>query len=425
MTTIYDTVQERLLKTMLPRIDNETTPANAKTIKGFVKYLTNERKSKGWIAMLVCDCIKFDNFFTQATIIKTRQGRAFKTTLKSRKKPQMTFQNVNRQDVEDFCSWVNNREELAERRKLQLKSELKMFYKWQNGGEEYPDIVRWIKGKALMDVKKFRTKARQDLLTEAEAVRILKACSNKQDEALFNIMIEAGLRPKEALMLKIKDIELSEDETYIHVPNDTKTGERTIPVISSRKAILEWINEHPFRADTNSWLFINQKSDDMRQICYLALRKRFKKLLTRAGIKKKISLYYLRHGSYTSKADAGFTESDIKLYHGLDQNTRVLSTYIHRDAKQLMDRMRELHGQTVEKKKHVTEIKIQTCPNCKTENSVGNTRCTKCGIIIDLKILNDLEKQKEEEKTTLQNQLNEIIKRLAAVEVYKKIGVKQ
>lgn len=410
----YDIRHTHALQTAQKRLQNEVTPKNRRIIQEYIDYLQSERRSKGTLAMNICDLILIDNFFTGAQIKKVREGkgaerRALKRIITARINKEQSLKDLTKEQIIEFCNYLNNDESLSERRRMALKSLIKRFQKFLSGNEDYPDNVRWIQGKQLIDMRKYRVKTRQDLPTEAEKIKILRACDNPQDKCLFEMLMETGERPRELLMTQIKDCDITKDGVFININEDTKTGQRTIPAINCRQSLIEWLNVHPYRDNPEAWLFINQKSAKrMKQVGYLALRRRFRTILERAGIKRKITLYFFRHASYTGKADAGFSESDIKLYHGLKQNSRVLDTYIHRDPRGLMDRMKEMNGQPVKKKKHITEIKIKVCPNCKTENSISNTRCKECGIIIDLKVLNELEKEKEQEKKELQDQITEM-----------------
>jgi integrase len=71
--------------------------------------------------------------------------------------------------------------------------------------------------------------------------------------------MDTSARPHEILNLKIKDIHFKMSSSgiqYAEVLFSGKTKARTVPLLSSLPYVKEWINDHPFNENTNSWLFI-------------------------------------------------------------------------------------------------------------------------------------------------------------------------
>lgn len=96
---------------------------------------------------------------------------------------------------------------------------------------------------------------------------------------------------------------------------------------------------------------------------YAALAKVIRESQKRAGIKKKVSPYLLRHSRLTFLAKI-LTEQELKIIVGLVQASKMASTYVHlsaRDADAAI--LGEVYGiAKKEEEKAATELKPITCP---------------------------------------------------------------
>jgi site-specific recombinase XerD len=79
------------------------------------------------------------------------------------------FEKATRKDIERVLRSIETSSDLAPRTKLDFRVTIKKFYKWLNGGEEYPESVRWIKTGG----KRNNNKLPEELLTEEEVKRII------------------------------------------------------------------------------------------------------------------------------------------------------------------------------------------------------------------------------------------------------------
>lgn len=405
MENIYERQSKKTLQTTESRLDKEVTPKNKQHILNFIKKMKNERKSSGRIAMLIVACIKYDNFFTEAEVERVREGKRLKCVVKSRKQPKKDFKSLTRTDIEKYCEYLNNKE-MQESRRFGLKNDLKQLFRYiynMEDQDEFPEQVSWIKKKQLLEKKKFRKKTRAELPTEDDIITLLQHTIDDQDKAMFSLFFETGLRPKELLMLQIRNITIQEDIVEVEIPLETKTGDVHKPVlcIASKPSMIEWLNKHPFRTEPNSWLFINKRKNNIDQISYGAFRRRFNQLLKKSGLSKHLTLYHFRHASYTRKADEGWNDSDIKTHHGLIQSSRVLDTYLHRSNDSIRQKLKETHNLPFEKKINETLIKIQKCHKCNEENSITDTNCSNCGALINLKHVEERERLAREERERL------------------------
>ncbi len=71
------------------------------------------------------------------------------------------------------------------------KIAVKRFYRWllANDGE-VPEVVKWIKKKRATN----KSVKPDNMITEAEMAKIVEACKNARDRALFSLLYDSGCR---------------------------------------------------------------------------------------------------------------------------------------------------------------------------------------------------------------------------------------
>jgi len=129
---------------------------------------------------------------------------------------------ATKEDIDNLILRINN-SGYAQISKGKLKLTLKRFYKWLYNSTTYPDLVS--------DVKVDRgktTKKASDMLTEDDIKQLIAACLNSRDKALIALLYDSGMRVGELLGLRVKDLQIGKDISFINV--DGKTGVRRIPI---------------------------------------------------------------------------------------------------------------------------------------------------------------------------------------------------
>ncbi len=115
---------------------------------------------------------------------------------------------------------------------------------------------------------------------------------------------------------------------------------------------------------------------------YGYLRKLVKSAATKAGIKKKVWNYLLRHTKLTDVARK-HPDQILKKFGNWKKGTEMMEVYVHLSEYDLEDAVLREHG--LLKKEDAKELTLKRCPRCDAENTVGATRCSKCGYVIDEK----------------------------------------
>ena len=299
-----------------------------------------------------------------------------------------TIREAGQEDLAEFIEYVETRngrrvkESTSKRYKAIIKTDYRVLHGLKKG--EYPGNVRWINIGPIRG----RSLSPKDFLTVAEIEAIVKHTTKKRDACLFTLLGETGMRIGEALALKIKDIKFETVaglETVVisipDVPGKTKTGARTIRAVSSCFALRNWINEHPDRFDNESQLF-----PIIQDTASYGLHKAAKA----AGIKKKVFLHLFRHSSmFRKKLDRNWTDSQIKVYHGLAEDSTMLATYGKLSSESTDSAVFGTHGiDTNGTNETQGESPIETgikCEHCGRINPTSLVFCSRCNkkLVVD------------------------------------------
>ncbi|MCJ2564474.1 MAG: site-specific integrase, partial [Candidatus Thermoplasmatota archaeon] len=152
------------------------------------------------------------------------------------------FDQANKADFERVLNRLEETE-YAYQTKLDFKKTIKKFYKWLDGGKEYPDSVQWIKTGRKINNQKLP----EELLTEEEVKSMIESAWHLRDRAVISVIWESGCRAGEFLTMQVKHVDF--EETLTRITLQGKTGMRRVPLIDSTPYLAEWLDNHPFRND--------------------------------------------------------------------------------------------------------------------------------------------------------------------------------
>ena len=298
---------------------------------------------------------------------------------------------ATKKDIENLVLQINSSNK-AEISKAKLKITLKRFYKWLYDSNSYPEIVSWIKAGNVKNTKKA-----SDLLTEDEVKQLIAACLNSRDRALIALLYDSGMRVGELLGLRIKDLQIGKDISFVNV--DGKTGVRRIPIGFSLPYLTNYIGEMRQKAKENDYLFV--KFDHFRvtenALDYDDIRKILHDLKERTGIQKRLHPHLFRHSRATELASK-LTESQMRLFFGWTAGSTMTATYVHLSDRDLLSAMKQING-IAEVKPEPPKLKVVVCPRCHEQNEVTAHYCRRCGYDLTksaVEQINDLEKMQQE-----------------------------
>lgn len=177
-----------------------------------------------------------------------------------------------------------------------------------------------------------------DFLDEDESKELLQTCIEmksvyksrwSRDIAIVALFLFTGVRRKELLNLKLKDLNLT--QRYIRV--SAKNKERIVPL---NETALDFLNDYlkvrPKRTVDNIFVSTNRKGSALTE---QGLADVFTQLRKRVKFKKRLSPQILRHTFCTLMLRNGVNLRDIQLLVGHSDISTTAKFYLGCDDKQL------------------------------------------------------------------------------------------
>lgn len=160
-------------------------------------------------------------------------------------------------------------------------------------------------------------------LTEAEVTRLIFVCKNIRERAIVTLLAYSGLRPKEVMNLRLRDINFGTNEIRVIQGKGMKDGIIYISSVCTR-ILLEYLARYPHQSDD----LMFKTHDTLRPFRQNCLRKLIKVLTRRAGMNKRVYPYLLRHSLATAMFNRGADILTVKhqLRHAWTETTEH---YIH------------------------------------------------------------------------------------------------
>ncbi|VVC02531.1 Tyrosine recombinase XerA [Candidatus Burarchaeum australiense] len=322
-------------------------------------------------------------------LLLSQLSTMLKTGLKNAKKQQI-MDLVVRIEQSDYSNWS----------KKDYKVALKCFYKWLNGGEDYPESVKWIKA----TVSAGKHKLPEELLTEEEVKALSDQAEHPRDKAFVQVLYETGCRIGELLTLHIKNISFDDYGAILRVTG--KTGDRRVRIVASAPTLAAWLDIHPKRNDPECPLWLSRTSKTkLLPFNYSTGNVLLRRLAKKAGIKKRVNPHLFRHSRATHLANK-LTEAQMKEYFGWTQSSEMASVYVHLSGRDVDSAILQLHGLKNEAEKKEDKFRAKSCHRCKQPNSPTSQFCNKCGAVLNLETALLV----EHERAKADNMLNELVK---------------
>jgi len=273
---------------------------------------------------------------------------------------------------------------------------LKTFFKFLNGGEEYPPSVRWLHVK---NGSNNNHRLPEELLTEAEILKLIEACDHQRDKALIALLYESGCRVGELLTLQIKHVTFEDDLTKVIFQG--KTGMRKVAVIDCTPHLAAWLSIHPDRKNPDAYIWTNISTHRRgAPLSYQALNKHIRRIAAKAGITKKVNPHSFRHARATVMANS-LKEAQLKEYFGWTQGSDVAATYVHLSGRDIDDAVLQMHGRAPKNKAAISPLAPKRCPRCLNENPSTGKFCSRCGLVLDQATAIELQEKQDERDVML------------------------
>jgi integrase/recombinase XerD len=225
------------------------------------------------------------------------------------------------------------------------------------------------------------------------------------------------------------------------IPHEAKTGTGSILLTTSFPYVRDWLNEHPFKNEPNSRLICNLingspiTADNIDKVMK-QLRERIIRLLENGEINnieekekieyllqtKKWNPYCIRHSAITADSDY-LPEYALKKKVRWSMNSRQGSRYIKRRmGDELKEQILKRNG-IIQQTENKVKLCILNCPRCELVNTIESKYCSKCSYPLKpeayeeikseedkrMKILEEKQKQKDEQINIIQSQMNALV----------------
>ena len=187
--------------------------------------------------------------------------------------------------------------------------------------------------KSDLEVETFKRPRREhrlpNVLSKDEVKAILQAPSNLKHRAMLSIIYACGLRRSELLNLKPGDIDRQRGVLLIRQSKGKK--DRIVPISDK---IIKLLEEYYISYRTVNWLFEGQ----LKGVRYSekSLESVLKQSVIKAGIKKPVTLHWLRHSYATHLLESG---TDLRFIQELlgHSSSRTTEIYTHVSTKSLQN----------------------------------------------------------------------------------------
>lgn len=223
---------------------------------------------------------------------------------------------IGNEDIITFNNEYILKKGLSASYQNQMVNAVKLFFQTvQNRRLDIEKIHRPKKSKTLPNV-----------LSKEEVKAILEVHGNIKHRAMLSLIYACGLRRGELLHMKISDIDSKRNIVIIRQSKGKK--DRIVP-LSQR--ILEMLRDYFRACKPKYWLFEGQAGE---QYSEKSLQSVLKQALKKAGIRKPVSLHWLRHSYATHLLESG---TDLRYIQELlgHNSSKTTEIYTHVSTKNL------------------------------------------------------------------------------------------
>ena len=185
-----------------------------------------------------------------------------------------------------------------------------------------------------------RCEFREMLISRDEEEALLEAASWPRARAIIAVCRDSACRKGELIGARVRD--LSHRDGYSELRVRGKTGERTMPLVRSVPALMDWLEAHP-GPRPGAPLFATVWRGEIRFMEDSAPNKLMERLCLRAGTRR-IWPHMWRHTRLTEWARAGVGEYMLKSLAGWTPDSRMAAKYIHLSGRDHVSEVLRLEG---------------------------------------------------------------------------------
>lgn len=223
----------------------------------------------------------------------------------------MTDGEISINHIEQFSNEIIIAKGHSSSYQNQIINAIKLYYK--------------LKGRGRLNIEEISRPRREhklpSVLSKEEIKMILGSLSNIKHKSMLSLIYSCGLRRGELLRLKMGDIDSKRNVLFVRQSKGKK--DRIVPLNLN---VLELLREYYRCYRPLKWLFEGQEKG--AQYDERSLQLVLKKAVKKAGLKKEVSLQWLRHSYATHLLEAG---TDLRYIQELlgHSSSRTTEIYTH------------------------------------------------------------------------------------------------
>lgn len=307
------------------------------------------------------------------------------------------FDSVTIKDLEKLVHEIQANEEYSVWTITDYLKILKKFYRWLIPNRGLSLNVEWING--TLKEKDMPRQKRGELLTEEEAKKLVETCDSLRNKAIFSLIWDAGARIGELGSMTIGSVHFEDQGTIVDFSG--KTGKRSTFLIECTPYLASWINNHPFKDNSNAplWLSMNQDIKYRHKpLSYRMYYKLFERTFKKAKIRKKFNPHLFRHSRALWCVVNGWNVVMANKMFGWGLSSKMYNYYVALATEDLKEKMLECYGLSTKRKDLTENRKPRQCPRCEAINDTKARFCFRCGLVLDMETAKELMRKKELEK---------------------------
>jgi len=320
----------------------------------------------------------------------------------------------SRDEIDEIMSFAHERNKSVKSKKGFI-SDLKHIWKKilpekDERGRDDDTIVPYVVRHLSPKIDKSKETLREDKFSLEEYENLVQSFSHDtRMQCLLTLAFESLGRPQEILHRKLRDVELHDDYAKIYISSHGKEGTGFLRCVDSYFYLSRWLDQHPLKHDQDAYLFITLEKGQHRQFTPYAANKLIRGHLKKLGLShRKITLYSLKRNAITMSRLRGDSDLDIQ-HRARWSSTKQLGTY------DLSNQEESFKVELIKKglikgedKYKDYRPKVKTCVFCNTKNGMTETFCSNCRRPLDREKIEEQERKKNEELSSLRNEMDEM-----------------
>ena len=342
--------------------------------------------------------------------------------------------NTSKEILSFLNSKVKSKEEDSDQKWITTWNDymhrIKHFLRWLHNccsTEESLSMEYW-RTSAFLQIKEKRSKRispylETELWEKQELLNIIQYEPYKRNKAILSLLWDLDARPHEITLLKIKHIRLREKYAEGEIPHEAKTGSGPILLTVSFPYVRDWLNEHPFRNESNASLICSLNngsaiSPDAIDKVMKQLRERIIRLLENGEISdtkerekleyllksKKWNPYCIRHSAITADSDY-LPEYALKKKVRWVMNSKQGSRYIKRRmGNELKQKILAYNG-IIPTEEIVKRPSVLACPRCDFISAIEFKYCSKCSYPLVPSAYDEIKAAEEKRMKRMEDQI--------------------